>query len=105
GVVTNEPVWIVGVGATVETDVRNEVTRATNHRKLMSEVTTTLVVIDRVGKTVLLAVANFSLFRKEELMTTVRAQRLPAKRRLFVEAEAAVEAAELVVLVDEAIVS
>src|ERR1041385_8655589 len=71
----------------------------------MSEVTAALVVIDRVGKTVLLAVASFACFRKEELMTAVRAQHLPAKRRLLVEAKAPVETTELVVLVDKTRVS
>src|SRR5689334_10396189 len=104
-VVANEPVGIIGVHPAIEADIRHEVTRATDHRKLLSEVTTTLVVIDGVGKTVLLSVAHFSFFGKEELVTTVRSQRLPAKRRLLVETEATVEAAELVVLVDEAIVS
>ena len=103
GVVANEPVWVVGVGSTVETDVRDKVTRAADHRKLMSEVTTALVVIDRIRKTVLLTVANISLFRKKEKMTTVRAQYLPAKRCLLVETEATVEAAEIVVLIDEAV--
>src|ERR1044072_9961419 len=70
-----------------------------------AEVTATLVVIQRVTETVLLAVAQLAFFRKEKQVTAVRAKHLPAKRRLLVKTKAAVQPAQLAVRVNEATIS
>src|SRR6185369_12017769 len=92
------------VEPSIETDVGDVIPRSAGHREIVTEMPAALIVINCVTETVLRGVAKLALFREEKHMATVRTQYLPAKRRLLIEAKAAVEAAELVVLVYKATV-
>ena len=86
--ILNKEIVIVGVSAPVETNVGAVVTGAANGGIIVAKMSPALVEVGGVDESVLFAIESLTKIRIKEIATRMSRQRLSAKGRLLIDAQA-----------------